>query len=156
MASLIGNNIRTIGCTWLPKMSTYSLAVMWPFRVIIGTVEYWCCPNHHRSASMFHSWNQAFRIIGFLGNSAGINLAWCWEQCEGQLIWPWYIFPVIRHPGFMIIHHLFHLLTLFSVISGLANATLQWILDLWRSCQIVFVETVSSRWILSFLSPLLQ
>ena len=102
ISSLIGNNIWTLGCTWLPKMSTYSLAVMRPFRVIILSAEYWCCPNH-RSAYMFHSLNQAFRNIGFLGNSAGINPAWCWEQCEGQLIWPYYIFLVIRCPGFMII-----------------------------------------------------
>jgi hypothetical protein len=38
--ALIGNNIRTIGCTWLPKMSTYSLALIRPLRVIIEPAEY--------------------------------------------------------------------------------------------------------------------
>jgi hypothetical protein len=33
------------------------------------------CPNHHRSASMFNSWNQVFRIIGFLGGSPNVKPA---------------------------------------------------------------------------------
>jgi hypothetical protein len=52
---------------------------------------------------MFHSWNQTFRIVSFLWHSLNINLAWCWEQHEGQLIWPCYIFPIMRCPDFMII-----------------------------------------------------
>jgi hypothetical protein len=43
----------------------------------------------------------------------------------------------------------FCLLTWCSLISGLTNITLQWMLDLWRSYQIVFVETGSSKWMLS-------
>jgi hypothetical protein len=39
-----------------------------------------CCQHHHRFISMFHSWNQAFGIMGFLGWSPNINLPWCWEQ----------------------------------------------------------------------------
>jgi hypothetical protein len=39
-ASLFGNNILTIGCTWLPKMSTYLLAVIQPYSVIIGPAKY--------------------------------------------------------------------------------------------------------------------
>jgi hypothetical protein len=152
-----GNNIWTTGCTWLRNISMWSLAVIWPFRVIIGPVAYpgiffwggggvqqiplraermgsggsspksgvplylqmsktlilfrllccifhrtgnlaqlcqnfwisgvpnapnpaplgtplyrtsriprYCCTNYHRSTSMFHSWNQAFRITDFL------------------------------------------------------------------------------------------
>ena len=34
------------------------------------------CPNHHRSTSMFHIWNQAFRMVGFLGHSPNINPPW--------------------------------------------------------------------------------
>jgi len=60
-----------------------------------------CCPNDHRSASMFHSWNQTFRIIGFLGRSPKRNLPWCCEQREGRLIVPYYVFPAISRPGFM-------------------------------------------------------
>ena len=52
---------------------------------------------------MFHSWNQAFRIIGFLGRSRNINLAWCWEQGEGRLIWSYYVFSVVRCLGIIII-----------------------------------------------------
>jgi hypothetical protein len=39
-ASLLANSIWTTGCTWLPKMSTQPLAVIQPFRVIIGPAEY--------------------------------------------------------------------------------------------------------------------
>jgi hypothetical protein len=63
-----------------------------------------CCPNHHRSASMFHRRKQAFKIIGFLGHSLNINPAWCWEQCDGRIIWLYYIFATIRCPSFMIIN----------------------------------------------------
>ena len=49
---------------------------------------------------MFHIWNQAFRIIGFLGWCPNMNPAWWWEQCEGCLIWPHYI---NRWASFMII-----------------------------------------------------
>jgi len=52
---------------------------------------------------MFHSWNQAFRFISFLEHSPNTNLAWCQEQHKGLLIWPYYIFPIIRCPDFMII-----------------------------------------------------
>jgi hypothetical protein len=76
-----------------------------------------------------------------------INLAWCWEQREGRLLWPYYVFPVIRLPGSS--HHLFHLLALFSVIRGLAVAVLPWMLDLWSSYRTVYMETEASRWILS-------
>ena len=47
---------------------------------------------------MFHGWNQAFIITGFLG-----CLAWCWVQCEGRLTWPCYMFPINRRPGFIIV-----------------------------------------------------
>ena len=43
-------------------------------------VPRYCCPYHRRFASMFHSWNQAFRNTGFLGRSPNINPAWLCEQ----------------------------------------------------------------------------
>ena len=52
---------------------------------------------------MFHSWNQAFRIICFLGWCPNINPAWWWEQCEGWPIWQNYVFPIIRWPDVVII-----------------------------------------------------
>ena len=97
IASLLGNNTWTTGCTWLPKISTQSLAVIRPCTGAANAR--YCCPNHHRSGSMFHSWNQAFRIIGFLGWCPNINPAWCLEQHEGWLIWPYHVFPIIRWPG---------------------------------------------------------
>jgi hypothetical protein len=39
-ASLFGNNVRILGCTWLPSLSTYSLAVIRPWRAINGPTEY--------------------------------------------------------------------------------------------------------------------
>jgi hypothetical protein len=45
-------------------------------------------------------------------------------------------------------HHLC-IWTLLSVIRGLAIAVLPWMLNLWSSCQTVFVESGSSRWIFS-------
>jgi hypothetical protein len=33
----------------------------------------YCYPNHLRTFPMFHCWNQAFRIVGFLGCSSNIN-----------------------------------------------------------------------------------
>jgi len=83
---------------------------------------------------MFHSLNQAFKIMGFLGRSA-----WCWEQHEGRRIWTYYVLAIIRHPGFIIISPTFFcLLVLFPVIRGLAIADVQWVLNLWA---LVFVET---------------
>ena len=40
IVSLLENKIWFIGCTWLPTVSTESLAVMWPFSVIIGPAKY--------------------------------------------------------------------------------------------------------------------
>ena len=50
------------------------------------------------------------------------------QSSDGQVLWS--------------SHHLFHLWALISVIRGLAIAALPWMLDLWRSHQTVFVETV--------------
>ena len=95
IASLLGNSIWFIWCTQLPKMST-SLTVIWPFRVIIGPAEY------QQIAAQIITDKPPCFTIG-IRHSPNIHLDWCWEQCEGQLIWPYYIFPVIRCPGFTII-----------------------------------------------------
>jgi hypothetical protein len=39
-ASLFGHNVWIMGCTWLPNLSMYSLAVIRPWRVIMGPTEY--------------------------------------------------------------------------------------------------------------------
>ena len=45
-------------------------------------ISRYCCPIHNRFASMFYSWNQAFRIIGFLGclpkNKPSLNWGTMW------------------------------------------------------------------------------
>jgi hypothetical protein len=39
-ASFLANNIWIMGCsTWLPNLSIYSLAVIWPWRVMVGPTE---------------------------------------------------------------------------------------------------------------------
>jgi hypothetical protein len=38
-SSLFGNNIWIMGCTWLPNLSTYSLAVIRSWGVIMGPTE---------------------------------------------------------------------------------------------------------------------
>ena len=52
---------------------------------------------------MFRSWNQAFRIMNFLGRSSNTNAAWCWKHSEERFIWSYYVFPITRCPGYMII-----------------------------------------------------
>jgi len=105
----------------------------------------YCCPNHRRYASMFHSWNQAFRIIDVLGRSA-----WCGEQHEGRLVWPCYVFPVIRRPGFMIAILSF---TLFSFVfsnqrfNNCSSTVDVGFVKLTSDC---CEETGSSWWMLSF------
>jgi hypothetical protein len=39
-ASFFGNNVWIMGCAWLPYPFTYSLAVIWPWRVIMVPTEY--------------------------------------------------------------------------------------------------------------------
>jgi len=76
VASLLGNNIWTIRFTWLPKMSTYSLTVILPFRVITEQVEY-----QNIAAQIItdllpcFKLEQAFRIVGFLEPSPNIDPA---------------------------------------------------------------------------------
>jgi hypothetical protein len=57
-APLFRNNVWIVGCTWLSNLSmyVYSLAVIWPSRAIMGTVPWYCSPNHYRTSSMFHCW----------------------------------------------------------------------------------------------------
>ena len=92
------------------------------------------CPNHHRSISIFPSWNQAFRILDFLGHSLNINLEW-WKQWEGWLIWPYFIFLIIIYPGFMIITPS---LLLFSIV--FSN---QWFSNCSSTTDVGFVQPLS-------------
>jgi hypothetical protein len=69
------NNIWIMGCTWLPKLSTYSFRVIRSWRDQQNTVPRYRCTNHRN------------RIVGFLGCSPNVNRSWSREQREGRLIW---------------------------------------------------------------------
>jgi hypothetical protein len=63
----------------------------------------YCYLNHHRTSPVFHFWNQAFRIVGFLGCTPNVKSSWCREQHEGRTIGPHHAFSVIWCPGFMVV-----------------------------------------------------
>jgi hypothetical protein len=94
-ASLFRNNIWIMECTWLPNLSTYFLAVIRPWRVIMGPAEYCTMillpqPSQNLPGVSLLKPNQAFRIVGFLECSPNVNSSWCREQLEGRLIWPYH------------------------------------------------------------------
>jgi hypothetical protein len=81
---------------------------------------------------MFHSWNQAFRTIGFLGvlqtytqpdvgnvKNNSSNYITYFQSSDIQVLWS--------------SHHLYHLVALLSVIRDLAIAAQPWMLNLWFS-----------------------
>jgi hypothetical protein len=90
-ASLIGNNVWIMGCTWLPNLSTYPLTVIRSWRVIMGSSEHCTTILLPKPSQNFPCWNQAFQILGFLGCSPNVNSSWCREQREGRLIWPYHV-----------------------------------------------------------------
>jgi hypothetical protein len=92
-ASLFGNNFWIMGCIWLPNLSTYSLAAIRLWRVIMGPTEYCTMILLPKSSQNLPRVpvlepNQEFRIVGFLRCSSNVNSSWCREQREGRLIWP--------------------------------------------------------------------
>ena len=93
-------------------------------------IPWCCCPNHHRSASMFHSWNQAFRIIGFLEHSPNINPGCCWKNMKYDWSDHTTYFQSSDVQVLWSSCHTFHLLAMFSVIRGSETAALLWTLDL--------------------------
>jgi hypothetical protein len=61
-ALLFGWNVWIMGCTWLPNLFTYSLAVIRPWRVIMGPTEYCTTillPKPSQNLPAFHCWDQA-------------------------------------------------------------------------------------------------
>jgi hypothetical protein len=92
-ASLFGSNVRIKGCTWLPNLFTYSLAVIRPWRVIMGPTQYCTTillpkPSQTLPRISLLELTQELRIVGFLGCSPNVKSSWCKEQREGRLIWP--------------------------------------------------------------------
>ena len=104
---LVMKNVRLVTGSYSTIQSNYRT----------NRISRYCCPNHHRSASLSHRWNQKFWIIGFLGHSPNTNTVCCWEQHEGRLshlVWPYYVFTIIRRPGFVIITPCFSPFSVFS------------------------------------------
>jgi hypothetical protein len=152
-ARLFGNDVWTMGCTRLPNLSTYSLAVIRPWRAIMGpteTVPRYCCPNHHRTSLAFHFWNQAFRVVGFLSvlqtwtlPDVGSSMK---DDSSDHITLP---FPVVWCPGFMVVTPpCMHLGITFSN-QRLSNCSPSVDVDLWSSCVTIFAERGSCRWMFS-------
>jgi hypothetical protein len=88
-ASLFRNN----ACTWLPNMSTYLISVIQPCRAIIGPTEWSTMMLRSKPSQnqpVFLCWNQAFRIVGFLGCSLNVKSSWCREWSKGRLVWQYH------------------------------------------------------------------
>jgi hypothetical protein len=163
-SSLFGNNVWIMGCTWLPNLSTCSLAVIRPWRLILGPTDIAAQTIAESPPPLvFYWWNQAFRIVGFLGCSPNVNSSRCREQREGRLIWPYHarvssclmsrLYGRDGTPSFTHLRSITFSNQRFSSCSPAVD-----VLDLWSSRRTVFVETASSRWIFSsaVLSPVLQ
>ena len=121
---LLGNDIWTIRCTWLPEMSKYLSAVIQPFRVIIGPAKYQVSSHIRLHVSQFEPGIQDYRLPWAFGLMLGtrrtthLNTLLTYLQSSDV--------QVLSSS-----HHLFCLLVLFSVIGGLAIAHVQWVLNLW-------------------------
>jgi len=62
-ASLLGNDIWTIGYTWLPEMSKYSPAVIRPRKVITGPAEYQVISQIRLHISQLEPGIQHYRLL---------------------------------------------------------------------------------------------
>jgi hypothetical protein len=72
--SLFGNNVWIMWSTWLPNLSTYSLAVLQTWRVIMGpTTIFLSKPSQNLPCVLLMESNQEFRIVGFLGCFPKVN-----------------------------------------------------------------------------------
>ena len=134
----------TIGCTWLPKMYTESLAVIWPIRVIIQPAEY------QDIAAQIITDSQPCFTVGprhsvFLGRCPNVNPTQCWEQHEGWLTWPYYVFAIIRCPGFMIIAPSFSSFSVDSSNQRFSNRNSSMDVDLWSSCRLFLGSRVFGK-----------
>jgi hypothetical protein len=121
-------------------MSTQSLAVIWPFRVTVGSAEY-----QHIASQIITDPPPCFTVG--TRHSPNLNPADVGNNVRDNS--PDHIMYFLSSDVQVLSHHLFHLVATFSVIRGSAIAPLKWTLDLWSSHRTVFVEKGSSRWILS-------
>jgi hypothetical protein len=112
----------------------------------MNRVPRYCCPNLHRNSPMFHCWNQALGIVGFVGCSPNKNSSWCREQHEGRLIWLSRSRFQLSDVQVLWTWHRLRIWALLSVIRGL-------VLQPCRGCYLrsslrtVFVETGTTQWL---------
>jgi hypothetical protein len=149
-----------MGCTWLSNFFKYSLAVILPWRLIIGLREY--C-----TMILLPKPSQSLPHISLLKPGVpNYRLPWVFSTCklflmqgnsmkkthliissmlfqlsDVQVLWSW--------------HHHLCIWELLTVVRGLAVAALLWMLDLWSSYQTVFVEWIWDEYSV-LLSPVLQ
>jgi hypothetical protein len=105
-ASMLGYNFWIIGYTWLPNLSTYSLTVFRPWRVIMRLIEYCSIillPESSQNHPVFHCWNQAFRSVDFLGWSPNAKSSRCRGSVKESYDHIKHTFPVAWHPGFIVV-----------------------------------------------------
>ena len=103
------------------------------------TNSIWCQNLTTKTKTLPNSLANLWKVI-----LSYVKLAWCWER-EGWLIWPYYVFPIIRWPGFMIITPSF---SPFSTV--FSNQQLQ-LYHRWWICKALirlFLWKWSSRWTL--------
>jgi hypothetical protein len=122
---LFGSNFWITEWNRLPNLSTYSPAVIRPWRVIIGPTKYCTTilllkPSQNSHCVSLLEPNQAFRIVGFLGCSPNVNSSWCREQRDGRLIWPYHArFQLSDVQVLCSWHHRLRIWALLSVIISL-------------------------------------
>jgi hypothetical protein len=151
-ALFFGYNVWIMGCTWLPNLSTYSLAVIRPWRVTMGPTENCTMtllpkPSQNRVSLLeldipdcrlpcVFSKRKFFLMKVTVWRTTHLIISRALFQLSDiQFLWSW--------------HRRLHIWALLSVNRGLAIAALSWMLDLWSSRRIGFVKTGSSRWIFS-------
>jgi hypothetical protein len=93
-ASLYGNNVRIIGYTWLPYLSTYPLGVIRPWWVIMGPMKYSTTILMSRKSenlphiSLLEPGISDCRLPCVFSN---VNSSWCREQRSGRLFHPYHV-----------------------------------------------------------------
>lgn len=143
---------------WLPNLSMYFLAVIWPWKFNNGTNKKYCVRTllPKRSQNLPCVWLLEPDILD-------CYLPWVFSKCtlpdvrssmkddssdhkarfklsNVHVLWLW--------------HYHLHIWAVLSVIRYSAIATMQWMLDLWSSHWTGFVERWSS--VFSLLSPVVQ
>jgi hypothetical protein len=153
-ALLFGNNTWIMRYTWLPNLSTYSLAVIRPWRVIMGPTEY--CYTVLLPKPSQNPPRVSLSLLGipdcrlrrmFSKRKLALMKARAWMTTHLTIARARFPLSYV-HVSWSWRHRL-RIWALLLVIRGLAVAALQWMLDLWSSRRTIFAKTGYSRWIFS-------